>query len=284
MIYLILALLFSTGVFITFKYFNKFGINILPAITVNYLMATLYGYVNRWDALQTAPLYHQPWAWMAALAGFTFILTFVVFAISTQKVGVAMSVVSSKTSIVLSVAVGFMLLGELYNLLKIAGISTAIIAFYLTNTGQAKAKIDKKYLYLPVLIFLGTGANDSLMKLSGSYYPTCNGTDFITVAFFVALILGVILLAAQWTRKKITPTWKDLVAGILLSIFNWSSSFFFIKGLYILPISVFVPMFNATLVLIAALLGFFIFSERLSITNRIGIALAVIAIALIAGS
>jgi len=79
-------------------------------------------------------------------------------------------------------------------------------------------------------------------------------------------------------------TWKDLLAGILLGIFNWYSTYFFIKGLYVLPISVFVPVFNAALVLIAAVSGYFFFGEKLSVLNRLGIGLAVLAIAAIAFS
>lgn len=109
----------------------------------------------------------QQWVLMAVITGATFILTFLAFAVSTQKVGVAMTVVSSKMSIVLSVTVGIFLLAESMNLVQILGIITALAAFYLTNIGLSKGHIDKKYLYLPALIFFGTGANDSLMKLSG---------------------------------------------------------------------------------------------------------------------
>ena len=74
---------------------------------------------------------------MAVITGMTFILTFVVFAVSTQRVGVAMTVVSSKMSIVLSVAVGFILLSEPFGIMKIMGILAALAAFFLTNKGRS---------------------------------------------------------------------------------------------------------------------------------------------------
>jgi len=284
MFYLLLALLFSSCVFFTFKYFDKFGINILPAITVNYLMASGFGYFSRYETVTADSYFHQPWLIMAIFTGMAFIVTFVFFAISTQKVGVAMTVVSGKMSVVLSVAVGVVLLAEPMSFLQISGIITALAAFYLTNKGRGEVQVEKKYLYLPLLIFFGTGANDSLMKLSGVYYPDRDPIQFLTVTFFTAFMIGIGLVVFGVSRNSFKITFKDILAGVLLSIVNWYSTYFFIKGLYILPISVFVPVFNAALVFIAAVSGYFFFDEKLLMINRIGIVLAVLAIAAIAFS
>jgi len=284
MFYLFSSLFFSSCIFFTFKYFNKFGISILPAITVNYLMASAFGYFSSAETTTVHDIVDQPWFIMSVITGVAFILTFLAFAVSTQKVGVAMTVVSSKMSIVLSVAVGVLLLAEPMNLIQILGILAALVAFYLTNIGLSKGHIDKKYLYLPALIFFGTGANDSLMKLSGVYFEGRDEIQFLTITFFTAFVIGFVLLMYQVIRKTIIITWKDILAGVLLSVFNWYSTYFFIKGLYILPISLFVPVFNAALVFIAAVTGYFFFGEKLSVVNRIGIVLAVLAIAAIAFS
>jgi len=247
-------------------------------------MASAFGYFSSAETNTVHDIVDQPWFIMSVITGAAFILTFLAFAVSTQKVGVAMTVVSSKMSIVLSVAVGVLLLAEPMNLIQILGILAALVAFYLTNIGLSKGHIDKKYLYLPALIFFGTGANDSLMKLSGVYFEGRDEIQFLTITFFTAFVIGFVLLMYQVIRKTIIITWKDILAGVLLSVFNWYSTYFFIKGLYILPISLFVPVFNASLVFIAAVSGYFFFGEKLSVVNRIGIVLAVLAIAAIAFS
>jgi len=284
MFFLLSALAFSSCIFFTFRYFDKFGISILPAITVNYLMASAFGYFSGWDTATAVSMTHQSWFLMAMLTGVTFILTFFVFAVSTQKVGVAMTVVSGKMSVVLSVAVGFLLLAEPLSFVQIIGIIAALVAFYLTNLGRGEIKVEKKYLYLPALIFFGTGANDSLMKLSGVYYPDRDAIQFLTVTFFTAFTIGFGILVYLVYRNSLKITWRDIPAGVLLGIFNWYSTYFFIKGLYVLPISLFVPVFNAALVFIAAVAGYFFFGEKLSVVNRIGIVLAILAIAAIAFS
>jgi len=245
-------------------------------------MATAFGYFSSWGPYPVNSFVYHPWFLMASITGASFILTFYVFAVSTQKVGVAMTVVSGKMSIVLSVAVGFLLLAEPYSFLKIVGIIAALIAFFLTNLGRSEGHLNLKYIYLPVLIFIGTGVNDSLMKLSGVYYADRDAIQYLTVTFLTAFVIGLLILMYQFNRNLLKISWKDILAGMLLSIFNWYSTYFFIKGLYIIPISVFVPVFNASLVFIAAVSGFFFFGEKLSVLNRIGIVLAVLAIAAIA--
>jgi len=247
-------------------------------------MASAFGYFSGWDTATAVSMTHQSWFLMAMLTGVTFILTFFVFAVSTQKVGVAMTVVSGKMSVVLSVAVGFLLLAEPLSFVQIIGIIAALVAFYLTNLGRGEIKVEKKYLYLPALIFFGTGANDSLMKLSGVYYPDRDAIQFLTVTFFTAFTIGFGILVYLVYRNSLKITWRDIPAGVLLGIFNWYSTYFFIKGLYVLPISLFVPVFNAALVFIAAVAGYFFFGEKLSVVNRIGIVLAILAIAAIAFS
>jgi drug/metabolite transporter (DMT)-like permease len=227
---------------------------------------------------------HQPWFMMAVLTGISFILTFVVFAVSTQRVGVAMTIVSGKMSIVLSVAAGFLLLSEPFGIIKMLGIAAALIAFFLTNKGRGEVNVEKKYLYLPALIFFGTGANDILMKLSGVYYADRNEIQYLTVTFFTAFVIGFIFLIYKLKRSTLKISWRDIAAGIFLGIVNWYSTYFFIKGLYILPISLFIPVFNAALVFIAVVSGYFFFNEKLSAINRIGILLALVAIVAIAFS
>ena len=88
----------------------------------------------------------------------------------------------------------------------------------------------------------------------------------------------------QMIRKSLKIKLKDILAGVLLSIVNWYSTYFFIKGLYVIPISLFIPVFNAALVFVAAVSGFFFFGEKLTVVNRIGIILIVLAITAIAFS
>ena len=105
---------------------------------------------------------------------------------------------------------------------------------------------------------------------------------FLTATFFSAFVIGFSFLIYKYYNKALNIKYKDVFAGVLLGIFNWLSTLYFMKGLFVLPISLFVPVFNAALVLIAAVFGYFFFGEKLTFLNRFGIAMALIAIAVVA--
>ena len=108
----------------------------------------------------------------------------------------------------------------------ITGIATALAAFCLINTAKNDSPVKKKYLFLPVLLFFGTGANDSLMKLSGVYYPGRDEIQFLTVTFLTAFAIGSIILLFRLLNRRLKTNWNDIWAGALLGVLNWFSTYF----------------------------------------------------------
>jgi drug/metabolite transporter (DMT)-like permease len=88
----------------------------------------------------------------------------------------------------------------------------------------------------------------------------------------------------QWQKQHHPVELKNVVAGILLGLLNWYSTLFVLKGLSFFQVSVFMPVYNIGVVALASLTGMFIFGEKLTRINKLGIALALVAILLIAGN
>ena len=80
MIFLILAILFSTGVFVAMRLFKRFGLDNHQALMWNYVFATG--------------------------TGFWFIFTYLLMTASTQRSGVTVTSLSSKLSVVLPILAG----------------------------------------------------------------------------------------------------------------------------------------------------------------------------------
>jgi len=105
---------------------------------------------------------------------------------------------------------------------------------------------------------------------------------FLSSSFLVSLLLGLltfIMLSIFKKQNKIEL--KNICAGIILGLLNFGSTYYFLICLGILNTTVFFPVFNASIVLSAALIGYFIFNEKLSFINWIGIVISLIAITLI---
>ncbi len=281
--YLLLAIFFSSCIIVTFRLFSILKIDNLQAITANYLIAALLCFFIWEEEIIFSELYLKPWFPWSMINGVLFILVFFIFAQSAQKAGVAVTAVASKMSVIIPVAIGFFIYGDHISFLKIAGIITAFPAFYLIFKKPDKPiEPDKRYIFLPLILFLGTGSNDSIMKHAQKFHIEAEFLLFLGVIFTFSLIIGFAFFIRKLyiTRRRLEV--RNLLAGFLLGFFNFSSTYFFLKGLSVFESSVFFPVFNVSIVSMGALIGLVIFKEKLWWKNWLGIVLAILTILFIA--
>lgn len=285
MIPLTLSILSSSVLLVIFKYFDKFKIHTFQAITVNYFVATTLGFLLAPIQLQPYELLAKPWALSAVIIGSVFIGMFYIMALSSQKVGVAVSSVANKMSLVIPVIAGFLLYQESAPILKIIGIILAITAVLMVTFPKEKLDIERKYLILPIVIFIGSGFLDTVFKYVQTTQLASGDIEIFSASLFlVSATMGSIVLIGNRIIKGITIQPKSIVAGFALGIPNYFSIHFLLQSLNLpnLESTVVFPINNTGIVLLSTLFAILLFSERLSKLNWAGILLAVVSIALIA--
>ena len=191
--FLILTVLQSTAIFVVMKLFSRFRVDNWQAITVNYIVAGGFGLIIYKGEISLVAISDKDWFVYALILGITFIATFFIFALSAQKVGVALTSVASKMSVVIPVLAGLVLLQETIGPVTAIGVVLALLAFYLTLGSGRNRSFPKKYVFLPLLLFLGNGVNDSLMKYSEFHY-VANTNDlilYLSVVFLTSLIISI---------------------------------------------------------------------------------------------
>jgi drug/metabolite transporter (DMT)-like permease len=273
---------------IIFKYFERFKIHTFDAIVFNYLVAAALSISLDSSGFIITETFHQPWFLNALFIGLLFITLFNVIGISTQKIGVSVTTVSNKMSLIIPVIFAVIVLGDSLNAVKVSGIIIALIAVYLTTRTQNRKDIDKRYAFFPFIVFMGSGFIDSFFKYNVKTYTLGeNGMQpFISWIFITAFIVGIIAFGVRFFKSGTLPQKKALLGGIALGIPNYFSVFFLIKSLSIKTIqsSVVFPVNNMSIVAVSALAGIFLFNEKITKINLIGILLCIVAIALIAFS
>jgi uncharacterized membrane protein len=281
MLNIISAIFFSSCIILTFRLFTICKIDNLQAITTNYLVACLLSFFLYNGSLSAGDVIEAPWFGWAVVNGFLFILVFYIFAHSAQKVGVAITAVSSKMSVIIPVSLGFLFYNESINLGKIMGLLFALPAFYLIFSSGRKIRTPLRYTFLPIILFIGTGTNDSVMKHAQLYYKGNENLLYLGVVFAIAFLIGaIIFLKALWKKRSVSG--RSVLAGFILGTFNFLSTYFFLRSLELFDNSVFFPVFNVSVVSMGALIGYAGFKEKLMNRNWIGIALAICTITLIA--
>ena len=294
MIYLILAILFSTGVFVAMRLFERFELDNHQALMWNYVFAAGTGFLMCKHLDTPAQLVAEPWFGLSLITGFWFIFTYLLMTASTQRSGVTVTSLSSKLSVVLPTLAGVVLFNEKLNFVASLGIVLALVALVLV-VGRKKENaknVDAKHCVsttgkgwlvgmLPVFIFFGTGTGDILMKLTEQRNTAADMSFMIAFIYFVALLFGILIVSYDLIRDRSKWQWKSAVGGIGLGIINYFSTYCIYHAMRCFDNVVLFPIYNIGVVSLTALTGWLLFKEKLTWKNYLGLAIAIIAVILI---
>ncbi|MBP5496051.1 MAG: DMT family transporter [Bacteroidales bacterium] len=283
MLYLILAIVFSSGVFVTMRFFKRFELDNHQALMWNYVFATVTGFLicRHYDTIPQ--LVHESWFGLSLLTGFWFIFTYLLMTASTQSSGITITSLSSKLSVVLPTLAGVLIFHERLNLKVAAGIALALVALVLVLGGDGKTSDNDRKInwLLPVLIFFGTGTGDILMKLNEQHNTGHNMGFMIAFIYLIATLFGIMLVAYDLIRGKSKWQSKNLLGGIVLGVINFFSTFCVFHAMRYFDNVVLFPIYNIGVVCLTALIGWLLFKEKLSWKNYLGLAIAIVAVVLI---
>jgi len=278
LIYLLFSVLASTTIFVIFKLFGRFKINILHAIVVNYLIACTSGLIAFDRPISIAVLRQFEWFYYAVALGALFIIVFNLMALTTQRSGLSVVSVATKMSLIIPIIFGLLYYKEHLGLLKFIGILFALIAVYLASAKESTGvSVGKNALALPLLVFLGSGMIDTSIKFLEDAFVAENDVPLFSATIFgAAAIIGLLILLISIIRGDFKFEFKNIIAGIALGIPNYFSIYFLVKTLRsgLLDSSGIFTINNVLIVIVSTVLGILLFKEKLSRKNWLGIDLA----------
>lgn len=285
MLDLALSVLCSSLIFVVFKLFSVYNVQTLYAIVVNYVVACITGLIFNPKTITLSELSHQSWFLGTVLLGVLFILIFNIMAKSSQLNGVGVTSVATKMSLVVPVVFAVLYYKDALSVFQLIGILLALFAVYLASIKSGKGEVSKKHLWLPILVFLGSGVIDTSIKfiqegyLTDGQYPIFSSTVFGTAA-----VSGFVFIGFKSIQNPIQLNFRNMLGGICLGIPNYFSIFFLLRALNseTLNSSSIFTINNVAIVLFSTLLGILLFKEKLTTRNWFGVVLAVVSIVLVA--
>jgi drug/metabolite transporter (DMT)-like permease len=253
------------------------------AIAWNYVVAAAASVLA--FAPAPAALHVATRAWPALLGlGVLLPTIFLALAASVRHAGIVRSDVAQRLSLLISLLAAFALFGEPLTAAKGAGIALGLAALAglvwrpVGRVGEGAGRWG-----YPLLVFAGFGVIDVLFKrVAQAGVPL--GAALLAM-FVLALLVSLVLQGWRLARGQAHLRVRSLVAGLLLGLLNFANILFYLRAHQALPgrpALVFAGM-NLGVVALGALAGMAVFRERLSRFNLAGLALAVLAIALLAG-
>ena len=288
MIYLLGSIVLTSWLTLSFKLVERFRLNSFQAIVFNYIFCVLTGSIVNGHAPAYAASLRQDWFPWACIMGIIFITLFNIIAYTAQRIGVAVTSVANKLSLVIPFIFSIYLYNERATWLKIVGIGLALLAVVLTCLPAKhgnKIKTSRWLYALPVLLFAGSGLLDTMIKyVEHKFLQAGNKDEYLVTAFSMAATLGIAVLIMQLASGKQKFSGKGVLAGAAIGIPNYFSIWCLMEVLkkYVNNSSAIIPINNMGIVLFSSLMAWLLFKEKLSFINWIGIMLALGAIALIA--
>ncbi len=286
MIYILISILLSSFLVILFKVFERYRINASQAIIFNYFSAALCGIVLSPQSFTGLRFVQEPWFPYTLLFGLTFISAFNLVGYAVTKVGLTPVSVAQKMSMVIPVGFTIWYFGESLGIIKIAGIVLALLAVWFSSRKKedkhSHTPVKHAWVY-PFLIFLGSGLVDTAIKYTQEEYArTAELNLLLTCIFGAAGCAGLLSLLFKRTAFE----WKNMLGGICLGLFNFSSTWFLMKALSLdhIESSVVFPINNIGVIIFTAGVAWLLFNEKINRVNQLGIIIAILSILLISFS
>ena len=281
---LIWSICCSSLIFVVFKLYKRFEIQTFYAIVVNYLTAFSVGFVLYDQPFRISAIINSPWFPGALMLGGLFIVIFNLMARTSQLLGVSVASVATKMSLAIPVVLGVWWYDEVLGPVKITGVILALVAVYFSSVKKRSGPFVMRSLYLPLLVFLGSGVIDSSLKyiethlVARSDFPV-----FSAMLFASAAVIGILGILIRQPSNLVHFRPLNVLGGIALGIPNYFSIFFLLRALQtegLNSASVF-TLNNVSIVMLTTLLGIILFKEQLSWKNWMGIGMAILSILLI---
>ena len=277
MLYILLSVICSVTVSVLLKLAKRYQINIIQAITTNYIVAGACSFLLYQPDL-TQIDNSAPW-WAFISLALLLPSVFLILGASVRQAGIVKTDIAQRLSLFISIVAAWLLFRETFNNYKIAGLILGFISiFFVLRKPQQQASEGNQSL-APLFVFLGFGVIDILFK-QVALAKEVPYTTSLSLIFILSFIVAVIISTVQIIIKKEKVRAMNILCGVVLGIFNFGNILFYMKAHKLLhknPSTVFAAM-NLGVIILGSLVGIIIFKEKLNRYNYAGIILAIIAV------
>jgi len=234
MIFLVLAVICSTGNQLLFKVFSRLHIDIFTAIVVNYAVCVLIGFGSAGQAAWPGAMFTREWHFYSLVQGGLFVICLILLGLTTARRSVAMASLATRLSVVIPTVAAFLIYGDVLSPFKISGILASLLALYLSSSDRAgnEAQAVNAPGMLPLSLFIAYGLYAALLKfVQEKFLDGFSYHGYVLLSFLSAFLISAALLAWRFFFKKQSCQWRDMAAGFVLGCSNYGAVYFLIRAL-----------------------------------------------------
>ena len=285
MIYVLCSVICSVTVSVILKLARRYEVDTMQIIVWNYPVAVFCTWFFLEPTWTPSLGKHAPFGLYGTLA----VLLpgiFVALSSSIRYAGIVRTEVAQRLSLFISLVAAFWLFHESPQSGKLAGVAVGIIGILCSigwHRGRNQHGNNHRMWIYPLLVFLGYGVIDVLFK-QVALHTAVPYTTSMLVVFGLSMGVSFLYLVYYIMIAKKRFSVQAVFWGTVLGAFNFANILFYMRAHRALPDNpsiVFTGM-NVGVITLGALIGIFIFREKLSPVNKIGLLLALISVLIIA--
>ena len=294
-LFLIIATILTAMFSIVFKIFHRKDIDANQAIFFNYLTAFVLGVLFSLNGGAVVNPLKADWLIDVIILGFIFMAGMVMLSASTRRVGVAISTVCSRASMVIPFIVSYLLIdgSARPKWLLICLVLVAMTLTIWTDKPESGHKYTLLDILAPVTVFLMFGASNAYLKVL-QHRVTVNDTaaglsgqvinseiSLVTASvFFVAMLMCIYSFFKKGPDGRRSPLLlKNVIGGVVLGFVNYFCTYTLMLSMKTIDSSFLFPVHNIGIVAIGAIVGWLAFNEKLRPHQILGIVLTAVSIA-----
>lgn len=285
MIFVLFSIVCSVLVSVIIKLSRRYQISTNQLIAWNYPTALILNVIFFQPDIQAISFDISNTSLYLVL-GFLLPSLFLAIAASIRYTGIVRTDIAQRVSIFIPLIAAFLLFDEVATTRSVIGIIVGILAIFFSIKWSADNNEAKKKAWIyPLIIFFGMGLIDVLFKQVAQHREVPYSTSVFFI-FLVAVIISFTYLSIRIFQRKERLSIASLFWGIGLGIFNFGNILFYMKAHRAIPDnpSIVFSAMNVGVIALGALVGLYMFREKLSALNKAGILLAIFSIVIIAGN
>ena len=227
-VHLIIATICASLFSIFFKIFEIRQVDSMKAIFYNYVTAFVIGIAQSYDGSFVTNPFTAKWLVPVIILGFIFIAGMVILDVSTRKVGVAISTVCSRASMIIPIILSYIFVAGSRKPVWIA-IALVIIGMSLTvwtgNQERSGHRFSAMDVIIPLSVFLCFGLSNSINKIiqdrivvARAEWPEEMVNRELALVTAMIFLVATILAAIPLFKSKTGFKWRNVIGGVCFGI------------------------------------------------------------------
>ena len=283
MLYVFLSIFCSVVVSVLFKLARRYQIDVLQAITWNFTAAILLiGFIYKpsinQQILSSVPIYSY------IGLGILLPILFLLISASIRINGIVLTTIVDRLSLFIPLIISYLIFHSELDNIKLIALALCFIAIVCIVPWKRTSKRSAGgWMYL-LALFIGMGVSLLLFRQLATY--AIPNTSSLFIVFIVSFITSIVFLIVNISRKKTQFSWPHILIGWIMGLAFFGFIIFNMqihKAMATQPRAAFSAL-NVGVITLAMMIGLFIFNERLTKLNKLGIFLALVAIIVVANT